>query len=190
MAPVPKMLLDTENLQAIVERIAAGISERHHDGVVIASVLRGSVPFVADLVRAMTIHPVIDFLAIASYSPGTGRVRLMKDLDIDIAGKEVVVVEDIVDTGLTAAFLKSELERRRPASLSFATLLDRPARRLVPVELDWIGATISDDFVVGYGLDFEGRYRNVRSVAAADRSELLRDPDVYVSALYGTPSEG
>ena len=126
----------------------------------------------------------IDFVAITPYAPNTGRVRLLKDLDIDIAGRAVVIVEDIVDTGLTTAFIHGELSRRSPASVSVCTLVDRPARRVVPVELDHVGIEIPDQFVIGYGLDFEGRYRNLRVLAAADAEVLAADPDAYVSELY------
>jgi hypoxanthine phosphoribosyltransferase len=186
----PQILLDESQVDATVQRIAAELSERYEDGVVLAAVLRGTLPFLADLVRNMTVHPVIDFLAITSYAPGTGRVRLMKDLDVDITDRDVVIVEDIIDTGLTAGFLRSELERRRPRSLRVCTFLDRPARRVVPVELDFVGAEIPDEFVIGYGLDHRGRYRNARCLAAADSDVLAADPDAYVGALYRPTAGG
>ncbi len=179
-----EILLDREGIEATVARIAEEIDERHEDGVVLAAVLRGSVPFLADLVRAMSVRPVIDFLAITPYAPGTGRVRLLKDLDIDITDRDVVVVEDIVDTGLNSAFVHGELSRREPRSLSFCTLVDRRARRVVPIELAHVGIEIPDRFVIGYGLDHEGRYRNLRVLAAADPEILAADPDAYVEALY------
>lgn len=184
MAEGLEILLDREGIDATVARIAAEIDERHEDGVVLAAVLRGSVPFLADLVRAMSVRPVIDFLAITPYAPGTGRVRLLKDLDIDITDRDVVVVEDIVDTGLNSAFVHGELSRREPRSLSFCTLVDRRARRVVPIELAHVGIEIPDRFVIGYGLDHEGRYRNLRVLAAADPEILAADPDAYVEALY------
>ena len=179
-----EILLDRSEIDATVARIAAEISERHRDGVVLAGVLRGSVPFLADLVRAVTVRPFIDFLAITPYAPGTGRVRLLKDLDIDISGRDVVIVEDIVDTGLNSAFVHGELSRRGPRSLSICTLVDRRARRVVPVELTHVGLEIPDLFVIGYGLDHEGRYRNLRVLASADPEVLAADPDAYVEALY------
>lgn len=183
-APVPEILLDEAAIESTVARLAGELSDAHDDGVVLAAVLRGSVLFLADLVRAMSIRPVIDFLAITPYAPGTGRVRLLKDLDVDISGRDVVIVEDIVDTGLTTAFLHGELSRRRPERLSVCTLVDRPARRVVPVALDHVGIEIPDRFVIGYGLDHEGRYRNLRVLAAADPSVLAADADAYVGALY------
>ena len=181
----PEILLDRGGIDAIVERLAGELSERHDDGVVMIGVLRGSVPFLADLVRSMTIATMVDFVALSPYTPGTGRVRLVMDASINIEGRDVVIVEDIVDTGLTSAFLLGEFERRAPRSVSLCTLVDRPARRVVPVDIDHIGIEIEDRFVIGYGLDFEGRYRNVRVLAAAEADVLATDPDAYVEALYG-----
>lgn len=183
-APGLEILLDREEIEATIVRLAAELSERFDDGVIMAAVLRGSVPFLADLVRAMSVRPIVDFLAITPYAAGTGRVRLLKDLDLDITDRDVVIVEDIVDTGLTSAFLHGELLRRGPRSLSICTLVDRPARRVVPVQLDYVGIEIPDRFVIGYGLDHEGRYRNLRVLAAADPDVLAADPDAYVEALY------
>jgi hypoxanthine phosphoribosyltransferase len=168
-----------------VRRLAAELSAAYDDGVVLVAVLKGSVVFLSDLVRAMTCAPILDFLAISSYERGTGRVRIIKDLDLDISGRDVVLVEDIVDTGLTLGFLVAELERREPASLAVCTLLDKPARRIVPADLRFVGFQIPDVFVVGYGLDFAGRYRNLDALAAGDLDELVADADVYVEALYG-----
>lgn len=184
----PRVLVSAGEIDAIVERLAAEMSARYSDGVVLVGVLRGSVLFLADLVRSLTIDVRIDFLAITPYTRGTGRVRLLKDLDADVAGQDVVIVEDIVDTGLTAAFLLSELTRRSPRSVAVCTLLDRPTRRVVPVKLDYVGAEVPDAFVIGYGLDYEGRYRNLRLVAAADPDLLAADPDVYVGGLHGRGS--
>ena len=180
------MLLTEEEIESAVTRLAAEMSARYHDGAVLIGVLRGSVPFLADLVRAMTAPVSVDFMAITPYTPGSGRVRLLKDLDLDIAGRDAVIVEDIVDTGLSTAFLRAELERRNPRSVAVCTLLDRRIRRVVPVEIDFAGAEVDDAFVIGYGLDHEGRYRNLRLVAAADMELLAGDPDVYVPAFYGS----
>lgn len=182
--PDVEIVLDEAAIDETVDRLASRISADFSDGVVLAGVLRGSVPFLSDLVRRLTIRPLVDFVAITPYAPNTGRVRLLKDLDIDVAGREVVVIEDIVDTGLTTAFLLGEIRRRQPARVAVCTLVDRPARRVVPVELDYVGVEIPDVFVVGYGLDHEGRYRNVRVLAVADRDLLAADPDAYVAALY------
>lgn len=183
--PGIEVVLDEAELEATVARLAASIGDDFGDGVVLAGVLRGSVPFLSDLVRRLSVRPLVDFLAITPYAPNTGRVRLLKDLDIDVAGRDVVIVEDIVDTGLTTAFLVGEIARRSPRRLAVCTLVDRPARRVVPVGLDYVGVEIPDQFVVGYGLDHEGRYRNARVLAVADREVLASDPDAYVGALYG-----
>ena len=188
-APVPaepRVLLTAEQIDEIVARLGAEMSARYPDGVVLIGVLRGSVPFMADLARAMTVPVSVDFMAITPYTPNSGRVRLLKDLDLDIAGLDAVIVEDIVDTGLSTAFLRSELLRRRPRSVAVCTLLDRRIRRVVPVEIDFAGAEVSDSFVIGFGLDHEGRYRNLRLVAAADMELLADDPDAYVPVFYGS----
>lgn len=180
----PEVLLDEVGIRTVVERLAADLSERYDDGLVLVAVLRGSVPFLADLARAMTIRTEVDFVAISPYMPGTGRVRFVMDASTNLEGRDVVIVEDIVDTGLTAAFLLGEFERRQPRSLALCTLIDRPARRVVPVAIDHVGLEIEDRFVIGYGLDFKGRYRNARQLAAADPEVLDTDPDAYVAALY------
>ena len=140
--------------------------------------------FLADLVRRIDVPVEIDFLAISSYEPESGRVRLIKDLEIDLAGRDVILVEDVVDTGLTLAYLLAELRARGPASLEVCTLLDKRARRIVPQPLAYVGFEIGDEFVVGYGLDFRGRYRNLDLVAAGDLEALAADPDAYVDELY------
>lgn len=182
----PRVLLTAEQIDEIVARLGAEMSARYPDGVVLIGVLRGSVPFMADLARAMNVPVSVDFMAITPYSPDSGRVRLLKDLDLDIAGLDAVIVEDIVDTGLSTAFLRSALLRRRPRSVAVCTLLDRRIRRVVPVEIDFAGAEVSDAYVIGFGLDHQGRYRNLRLVAAADMELLADDPDAYVPVFYGS----
>lgn len=140
--------------------------------------------FLADLVRALSINCAVDFLAVSSYAPGSGRIRLLKDLDIDIAGRDVVLVEDVVDTGLTLAYLLGDLRQRGPASLEVCTLIDKQARRIVPVPLRFVGAAIDESFVLGYGLDMAGRYRNLELIAAAPFDEVRADPDLLVADLY------
>ena len=164
--------------------MAAEISRAHTDGVVLVAVLKGSVPFLSDLVRALTVLPVIDFMAISAYAPDSGRVRIVKDLDLDITGRDVVLVEDIVDTGLTLHYLLAELGRRQPRSLEACTLLDRTSRRIIPTPVHYRGFEIGDEFVLGYGLDFDQRYRNLDRVVVADLAVLREDSDAYVSALY------
>ena len=132
----------------------------------------------------LTIDCAVDFLAVSSYARGSGRIRLLKDLDIDIAGRDVVLVEDVVDTGLTLAYLLGELRQREPASLEVCTLIDKQSRRIVPVPLRFVGASIDDPFVLGYGLDMAGRYRNLDMIAAAPFDEVRADPDLLVADLY------
>ena len=179
------MLIEPRELQEGIRRLAAEVSAANDHGVLLVAVLKGSVPFLADLVRAMTVRPDVDFLAISPYAPDTGRVKLVKDLDVDIAGREVVVIEDIVDTGLTLTYLLGELGRRSPRSLSTCALLDKRARRIVPTPLDHVGFVIPDEFVLGYGLDFAGRYRNLDHVVAGDLAALRNDPGAHVQQLYG-----
>jgi hypoxanthine phosphoribosyltransferase len=179
-----RVLIPAEELRAGVARLGAEISAAYDDGVVLVAVLKGSVPFLADLVRALAVEPHVDFLAISSYAPDTGRVRLVKDLDIDIAGRDVVLVEDIVDTGLTLTYLLGELGRRGPRSLEACALLDKATRRIVPTPVKFVGFTIGDDFVVGYGLDFAERYRNLELVAAGDLAALRGDPDAHVEQFF------
>jgi hypoxanthine phosphoribosyltransferase len=152
--------------------------------VVLVAVLKGSIPFLSDLVRRLTIVPVIDFMAISAYAPETGRVRLVKDLAMDISGRDVVLVEDIVDTGLTLHYLLAELGRRNPRSIEACTLLDRTSRRIIPTSVRYRGFEIGDEFVLGYGLDFAQRYRNLDRVVLGDVDVLREDPDAYVGSLY------
>jgi hypoxanthine phosphoribosyltransferase len=130
-------------------------------------ILKGACLFLSDLSRAIDLAVSFDFMAVSSYGKGaksTGEVRITKDLDTSIEGLDVIIVEDIVDTGLTLNYLRHLLESRGPRSLKIATLLDKPSRRIQPVEVEYIGFTIPDAFVVGYGLDYAERYRNLRDV--------------------------
>jgi hypoxanthine phosphoribosyltransferase len=160
------------------------MSLAYPDGVLLIGVLKGSVPFLADVARAMTIPTEVDFLAISSYAEGTGRVRIVKDLEADIADRHVVLVEDIVDTGLTLSYVLGELRRRSPRSVEVCALLDKTVRRIVPVPLRFVGFTIPDAFVLGYGMDFAERYRNLDRVVAGDLRALRTNPDAHVKDLY------
>jgi hypoxanthine phosphoribosyltransferase len=178
------VLIDRPTLNAAVARLGAAISAAHPDGVMLVVVLKGSVWFAADLMRHVSVPVEVDFLGISSYSEGTGRVRIVKDLDRDIFGRSVVLVEDVVDTGLTLNYVLGELRRRQPASLEVCTLLDKATRRIVPTRLRFVGFAVEDDFLVGYGLDFAERYRNVGSVVVGDLGTLRADPDAYVDSLF------
>lgn len=177
------MVAGREALRAAVRRIGAELSVAYDDGVVLVSVLKGSVIFLADLVRAMTILPTVDFLAISKYAPGTGRVRIVKDLDVDVNGRDVVLVEDIVDTGLTATYLVNELRSRGPRSVELCALLDRPAQRIVPTSIRFRGLEVGDEFLLGYGLDWGERYRNLDRLVAGDPTALQGDPDAHVDEV-------
>jgi hypoxanthine phosphoribosyltransferase len=178
-------LIGPAELRVGVARLAGALSSAYPAGVLLVGVLKGSVPFLADLVRIMTSQVEVDFLAISAYSPGTGRVRIVKDLDMDVGGRDVVLVEDIVDTGLTVTYLLGEIGRRAPRSVEVCALLDKSVRRIVPVPLRFVGFAIGDEFVVGYGLDYAERYRNLNRVVACDLNALMADPDVYVEELFG-----
>jgi hypoxanthine phosphoribosyltransferase len=140
----------------------------------LVGVLKGAVVFLADLMRAVEAPCECDFIAVSSYGASTrssGIVRLTKDLSVSIEGRDVLIVEDIVDTGRTLAYLVRNLETRQPQSLRVCALLDKAARREVPVPLDYVGFTIPDEFVVGYGLDYAGLFRNLPYLAVLDASE-------------------
>ncbi len=152
---------------------------------VLVGVLKGSAMFLADLIRAMDIDVVVDFMSISSYSQ-SGVVRIVKDLDEDIRGRDVVIVEDIVDTGLTLNYLRKTLTQREPTSMRAVTLLNKTARRIIPVPLEFSAFEIPDVFVVGYGLDFQGLYRNAADILAVrDLARLANDPRLMVAQLFG-----
>jgi hypoxanthine phosphoribosyltransferase len=178
-------LIGPRQLRLATERLAGEIATAYPGGVLLVGVLKGCVLFLADLVRSVTVPVEVDFLAISSYAPGTGRVRIVKDLGADICGRDVVLVEDIVDTGLTVTYVVGELRRRDPASVEVCTLLDKAARRLVPVPIRFTGFAVEDEFVLGYGLDFAERYRNLNRIVAGDVHSLRLDPDAHVKGLYG-----
>jgi len=167
-----------------VARLGSEIAAAHPDGVLLVAVLKGSVWFLADLLRAIPVAAEVDFLAVSSYAPNTGRVRILKDLDTDICGRHVVLVEDIVDTGLTLTYLIGELARRQPASLEVCALLDKATRRIVPTPLRFVGFQIDDAFALGCGLDYAGLYRNLPFVMAGDLDALRLDPEAHVAELY------
>jgi hypoxanthine phosphoribosyltransferase len=185
--PPPPVLVDEQAIAAHVERIAGRIASDHPDGVVLVGVLKGALIFLADLARAIAgIEVAVDFLAISRYAPDSGRVRILKDLDLDVEGRDVVLVEDLVDTGLTLAYLLSHVEERAPRSVDVCTMLDRPVRRIVPLTVRYVGEEIEDVFVLGYGLHHTDLYRNVPYIVEADRRVVLDRPAAYVDALYGT----
>jgi hypoxanthine phosphoribosyltransferase len=161
----PTVLIGEDELQARIAALAHDIRQDFPTGQIhLICVLKGAFLFLGDLIRAMDGHVTIDFMACSSYGGGTsssGEVRLSKDLDIGIEGRDVVVVEDIVDTGLTLHYLQEILTARGPRSLRTACLLSKPSRRKIDVTIDYVGFTIEDKFVVGYGLDYAEQYRNL-----------------------------
>jgi hypoxanthine phosphoribosyltransferase len=197
--PAAELLIPGDALQARIHELGRELTDRLATGEeppVLVGVLKGSTLFLADLVRAMDMDLEVDFMSISSYSDSSGQsgvVRIIKDLERDIVGRDVVIVEDIVDTGLTLNYLRSTLTQRGARSLIAITLLDKAARRIVPVELELKGFEIPDVFVVGYGLDFQSRYRNLRDIfAVRDIARLANDPYLLVDGLFAPPqsSEG
>ncbi len=162
---IKAVLFSEEDLQAMVSRIGKEISADYRDkNLFLVSVLKGSLMFMADLMRAIDVPCEIDFMAVSSYGAGTtttGAVRILKDLDASLEGKDIVVVEDILDSGVTLSYLLKHLEARNPASIRLCTLLDKPERRKMPIKADYVGTTVPDEFIVGYGLDYAEKYRNL-----------------------------
>ena len=173
---IESILFSQEQLDKRVSEIAEEIN-RDYEGknLILISVLRGSFVFMADLVRKIKHPCLIDFMSVSSYGKGStssGQVQITKDLSEDISGMDVIVVEDILDSGNTLSYLLRLLEQRRPASIRLCTLLDKPDRRVKPVEVHYSGFTIPDAFVVGYGLDYAERYRNLPYIG-------ILKPEVY-----------
>jgi hypoxanthine phosphoribosyltransferase len=165
-----EILLSAEQIQARVSEMGAQIERDYPagDGIHLVGVLKGGFVFMADLVRAMSPRVTLDFIAVSSYAKSTkssGEVRMLKDLDSGLEGRHVIIVEDIVDTGLTLTYLQDILRARAPKSLKTACLLSKPSRRKVDVTVDYVGFTIEDRFVVGYGLDYAEQYRNLSHIA-------------------------
>ena len=185
----PTTILDRRAIGEHVSRLGNEIARDHPDGVVLVGVLKGALIFLADLARAVPDIPVtLDFIAISRYAPDSGRVRITQDLEHDITGRDVVLVEDLVDTGLTLAYLLRLLEERGARRVRICALLDRPARRIVPLDVHYRGVEIPDVYVLGYGLHHDDLYRNLPEVYEADRSVVGRDPGAYVAELYGKAS--
>ena len=181
------VLLDRERIEQTVRALGREIAADHPDGVLLVGVLKGALIFCADLARTMLDVPVeVDFMSISRFAPDSGRVKILHDLSTDIGGRDVVLVEDIVDTGLTLAYLMQQLSDRNPRRLAACALLDRPARRIVPQDVRYRGLElVGDEFVLGYGLHIRELYRNLPIVVSAQRDAVLADPAVYVDELYG-----
>jgi len=163
-----RILISAAQIQQRVREMAADIERDYQGPLYVVSVLKGAFIFVADLTRAIQAMPVrIEFMAISSYGnqkTSSGQVKVTRDLAVNIEGHDVLIVEDIIDSGVTLSYLKRLLEQRHPKSLAIATLLDKPERRVQPVDVKYIGFQIPDEFVVGYGLDYAEDYRNLPDI--------------------------
>jgi hypoxanthine phosphoribosyltransferase len=169
-----RTLISEQDIHSRIRSLAAEIERDYPDdeGIHLVAILKGGFMFMADLVRAMSDRVTMDFMAVSSYGKGTtssGQVRVLKDLDSNVEGRNIILVEDIVDTGLTLHYLQELLRARAPESLRTACLLSKPSRRKVDVEVDYVGFTIEDHFVVGYGLDYAEKYRNLPYIAVLEQ---------------------
>jgi len=180
---VEEILLDADTIAARVAELGAQLSADYAGrDPVLVSVLKGALVFLADLMRGMDLPTSIDLMEVSSYGAATessGQVRILKDLSQPIEGRDIIIVEDIIDTGLTLNYLLGYLADRQPASIRICCLLDKPARRLAEIPIDYVGFTIPDRFVIGYGLDYDERYRNLPYIG-------VLKPSVY----GGAPPEG
>ena len=162
---IKEFLYTEEQIAAKVQEIGKKVSE-DYDGkdLVLVGILKGSIPFMADLIRKVTIPCVMDFMAVSSYGSSTessGVVRILKDLDFEIENKDVLIVEDIIDSGTTLSYLLDYLKRRNPSSINIACLLNKPSRRKTDIAVKYVGYEVQDYFLVGYGLDYAEKYRNL-----------------------------
>ena len=173
---IKEVLIPKSEIEAKLEELGARITEEYQGKeLLMVCILRGASIFFADLVRKINLPLKMDFMSISSYGSGarsSGEVKINKDLDKSIEGKHVIIVEDIVDSGNTLSYLKEILSARQPASLKICTLLDKPSRREVPLEADYVGFVVPNEFVIGYGLDYAELYRNLDAVC-------ILDPKVY-----------
>lgn len=178
LCDMEKVLLSEQEIQEKVKELGAKISNDYNGkNLMLISILKGAVVFMSDLMRAITIHCKIDFMAVSSYGSSTktsGVVRILKDLDIPLDNYDVLIVEDILDSGMTLDYITKILNERHPKSIKICTLLDKPARRKINIKADYVGFTVPDEFVVGYGLDYDERYRNVPFVG-------VLKPEVYTN---------
>jgi hypoxanthine phosphoribosyltransferase len=163
-----RVFITADQIQARIKELGAEISADYPDGpIYLICILKGACFFHADLARAISCHTRLDFIGISSYGRGkttSGQVKLTKDLDTPIEGADVLIVEDIVDSGVTLNYLTQVLEQRKPKSVRIVTLLDKPERRMRPVTVKYVGFKIPDEFVVGYGLDYAEDYRNLKDI--------------------------
>ncbi len=174
---VKNVLLTKEQIEQRVKEMGEEITKEYAGkNLVLVTVLKGAVVFLSDLMRAIETHTEIEFMVVSSYGAGTassGVVKIVKDIDIPLEEKDVLIVEDILDSGNTLSYIKSLIEGRNPRSIKVATLLDKPARRTAPLEADFVGFVIPDEFVIGYGLDYDEKYRNLPYIG-------VLKPEVYM----------
>ncbi len=170
---IERVLFSEEKIAEIVKNLGEQISKDYNGKkLLLVSVLKGSVVFMADLMRNITVPCEIDFMVVSSYGAGTktsGNIKIIKDLNIDIADYDLLIVEDILDSGVTLSTLKKMLEGRKPASIKICTFLDKPERRKADIKADYCGFSVPDEFIVGYGLDFDEKFRNLPYVGVLKR---------------------
>ena len=193
MSVIANVLYGREDIRRRIEELGRTITGDYEGRApVLISVLKGGSVFLADLIREVRLPVSVDYMSISRYdgaAESMGRVRIVKDLDDDIGGCDVLIVEDIVDTGLTLSYLISVLESRRPASIEVVALLDKSVRRIAPLEIKYRGFDCPDVFVVGYGLDYGERYRNLPDILAVqDLQALAEDPDALLPFIVEAPS--
>ena len=173
---VLRVLLSEDEIREKVRELGGKITADYkNSNLMLVTVLKGAVVFLADLMRQIDVPAEIDFMVVSSYGSGvksSGVVKIVKDLDVPLAGKDILIVEDILDSGLTLSYIKELLESRGPRSIRIATLLDKPSRRKVDLQADYIGFSVSDEFVIGYGLDYDEKYRNLPYIG-------ILKPEVY-----------
>ena len=173
---VLRVLLSEDEIREKVRELGGKITADYkNSNLMLVTVLKGAVVFLADLMRQIDVPAEIDFMVVSSYGSGvksSGVVKIVKDLDVPLAGKDILIVEDILDSGLTLSYIKELLESRGPRSIRSATLLDKPSRRKVDLQADYIGFSVPDEFVIGYGLDYDEKYRNLPYIG-------ILKPEVY-----------
>ena len=173
---VLRVLLSEDEIREKVRELGGKITADYkNSNLMLVTVLKGAVVFLADLMRQIDVPAEIDFMVVYSYGSGvksSGVVKIVKDLDVPLAGKDILIVEDILDSGLTLSYIKELLESRGPRSIRIATLLDKPSRRKVDLQADYIGFSVPDEFVIGYGLDYDEKYRNLPYIG-------ILKPEVY-----------
>ena len=178
---VLRVLLSEDEIREKVRELGGKITADYkNSNLMLVTVLKGAVVFLADLMRQIDVPAEIDFMVVSSYGSGvksSGVVKIVKDLDVPLAGKDILIVEDILDSGLTLSYIKELLESRGPRSIRIATLLDKPSRRKVDLQADYIGFSVPDEFVIGYGLDYDEKYRNLPYIG-------ILKPEVYLSLIH------